>query len=233
MALRCALSRPCAGFFVSKNPKYTKIPMKILKLLKLAEEIETRPTKAPFNMAAHKAAKSNRIHDKSRSGLQGYVSQSQDGHEVVKQNHLPTKKLSRDAFHAYMELVTSKENVFFPRVSAAHVKTDGEYHLPQYHIERLIPISKVPQEILNHLWSLYFDGFNPKKHKINDVIASLADAVATGDVSDIIDQNLKSAITDIFQLRKAGKFLEDIHSNNIMFRFAGGAYQMVITDPIR
>lgn len=207
--------------------------MKILQLLALAEAIESRQTSKPFNMSAHKTAKYNRIGDKERSGLHGYISPSQDGHEVVKQNHLPAKKLNRDAFHAYMELVTSHENVFFPRVSAAHVKTDGEYHLPQYHIERLVPIAQVPTEMLNHLWAQYFDGFNPRKHKLNDVLATLDDAVQTGDVSDIIDQNLKTALTEIFKLRKAGKFVSDMHSANIMFRFAGGSYQMVITDPIR
>ncbi len=206
--------------------------MKILQLLDLAEAIETRRTSKPFNMAAFKAAKANRMNDKGRSGMQGFVSTSQDGHEVVKQNHLPMKKLNRDAYHAYMELVTSKENIFFPRVSAAHVKTDGEYHLPQYHVERLIPIGQIPTEILNHLWVQYFDGFNPRKHKLNDVLATLDDAVQTGDISDIKDSNLKTAIAEIFKLRKAGGFVSDIHSANIMFRFAGGSYQMVFTDPI-
>lgn len=207
--------------------------MKILQLLALADAIESRQTSKPFNMAAFKTAKANRIGHKERSGQQGYVSPSRDGHEVVKQNHLPVKKLNRDAFHAYMELIISNENIFFPRVSTAHVKTDGEHHLPQYHIERLIPIGQIPTEMLNHLWSQYFDGFNPRKHKLNDVLATLDDAVQTGDVSDIKDGNLKSALTEIFKLRKAGKFVADIHSANIMFRFAGGSYQMVITDPIR
>jgi hypothetical protein len=162
------------------------------------------------------------------SGAYGYVKLKT--HEVIKQPHVPQteSELDADGFHHFMQIIENHHSPCFPNVHDIIVKKDSKgYYLPQYTIERLIHIDDVPEKNLHVLFLRLTNGEAKTKSQLSRIIDA---ALATGDTSKIVDEELKRAV-QILHKENNGKFVPDLHFNNIMFKFAGGAYQIVIIDP--
>lgn len=162
------------------------------------------------------------------SGAYGYVKLKQ--HEVLKQPHVPQteNELDEDGFHHFMQIIERHHSPCFPHVHDILVKKDRKGHyLPQYSVERLIRTNDVPKEVLDSLIERLTGGNAKTKSQLSTIIG---DALDNGNTSKIADEELKRAV-EILHRENNGKFEADLHFNNIMFRFAGGAYQIVIIDP--
>lgn len=162
------------------------------------------------------------------SGAYGFVKLKQ--HEVVKQPHVPQTEaeLDVDGFHHFMQIIEKHHSPCFPHVHDIVVKKDGSGHyLPQYSVERLIRTNDVPKDVLDSLIDRLTGGNAKTKSQFSNIIG---DALDNGDTSKIADEELKRAV-QILHKENNDKFEADLHFNNIMFRFAGGAYQVVIIDP--
>jgi len=162
------------------------------------------------------------------SGEYGFVKPNQ--HEVIKQPHVPQNdnQLDADGYHHFIKIIQGHKNIHFPKVYKIVVKQDSSgLSLPQYNIERLIRTNDVPKENLDAIIDRYTNGGAKTKVQLCQI---LGDALETGDTSKIAEDSLKSAV-EILHKGNNGKFEADLHFNNIMFRFAGGSYQLVIIDP--
>lgn len=167
------------------------------------------------------------------SGSYGYVKDHEYGHDVVKQPHVPIqrKELKLDGYHAFIKIALKhQDNPCFPKIREVRITHDETHILPEYDIEKLIKYTDVPKEVLESTINRYMDVSSPKNwHHEVPAMSVLSRAVETGDLSDIKDKHLKDAC-HILNKNKEDYHL-DIHFNNIMFRFSGGAYQLVFIDP--
>lgn len=162
------------------------------------------------------------------SGEYGFV--KPNDHEVIKQPHVPQddNELDADGFHHFIKIIQEHRNIHFPIVHEIVVKQDSSgLSLPQYNIERLIRTNDVPKELLDSLIERYTNGAAKTKVQLCQI---LGDALETGNTSKIAEDSLRDAV-EILHKGNDGKFDADLHFNNVMFRFAGGAYHLVIIDP--
>ncbi len=154
------------------------------------------------------------------------------------------KNLKNDGYLTYLKAVQNynkerKPNPYFPVVHDLKIfkDTDGKIHY-RANLEKLIPYtsSKIIEnkDLIESLYERMFGetiNYNPDTFDVNIIRLKLIRGLDNPMI--IADPQLRAALALINEILESNpRFIEDLHTNNLMWRITGTMPQLVLLDPI-
>lgn len=194
--------------------------------------------------------KSNNNPEKDRpiksAGYYANVLPDEDEHMVNKTYKRPRMGIENEPYYMYIKTIAdnnlASSNPFFPRVYEYSSNTDEyNYSRPVFKMEKLKHYNEFPEEIFYEIGKNLIKDFEntceffiKKNAYFRGICDVMNNAIILNDFSDIKDNNLKSALKIIYEIKQqtigAGADLQK--PENTMIRSTRYGPQLVITDPL-